>query len=212
MGMVTTVKSEMRPLKHRLFMCICYWRIATASASALAGPSFSVYYNYRFEEKFKIPRSQPGIGGLEDLKLIYGIKGPGMQHRGRRESKQYILVRAYNVEETAARVYDLAAIKYWGPTTFTNFPVSDYETDRNNAECNKRGVLGIFEKEKQWFLKRRIQVQRSCKAPSQCCTQEEVAHAYDIAAIEYRGANVVTNFDLSTYIRWLRPGLNSLAP
>ena len=30
----------------------------------------------------------------------------------------------YDKEEKAARAYDLAALKYWGPTTTINFPVN----------------------------------------------------------------------------------------
>ncbi|CAO2822231.1 unnamed protein product [Amaranthus hypochondriacus] len=36
---------------------------------------------------------------------------------------------AYDDEEAAARAYDLAALKYWGPGTLINFQVTDYSRD-----------------------------------------------------------------------------------
>ncbi|WVZ06939.1 hypothetical protein V8G54_020285 [Vigna mungo] len=38
-------------------------------------------------------------------------------------------IGAYDDEEAAARAYDLAALKYWGPGTLINFPVTDYTRD-----------------------------------------------------------------------------------
>lgn len=35
----------------------------------------------------------------------------------------YVHAGAYDDEEAAARAYDLAALKYWGPDTILNFPV-----------------------------------------------------------------------------------------
>lgn len=43
----------------------------------------------------------------------------------------------YDKEEKAARAYDLAALKYWGTTTTTNFPVSDF------LLCNQFLLLSI---------------------------------------------------------------------
>ncbi|KAL2317869.1 hypothetical protein Fmac_031745 [Flemingia macrophylla] len=35
----------------------------------------------------------------------------------------------YDMEEKAARAYDLAALKYWGPSTHINFPLENYQTE-----------------------------------------------------------------------------------
>ncbi|KAA3455996.1 AP2-like ethylene-responsive transcription factor [Gossypium australe] len=91
---------------------------------------------------------------------------------------------AYDDEEAAARAYDLAALKYWGTSTSTNFPVS--MDGKYNISITLNDMFIRF-----------------------ADTQEEAARAYDIAAIEYRGINAVTNFDLSTYVGWLRPGMTN---
>lgn len=37
-----------------------------------------------------------------------------------------IITGGYDTEEKAAKAYDLAALKYWGPTTHINFPVRSF--------------------------------------------------------------------------------------
>uniref|UniRef100_A0A7N0ZWT3 AP2/ERF domain-containing protein n=1 Tax=Kalanchoe fedtschenkoi TaxID=63787 RepID=A0A7N0ZWT3_KALFE len=134
---------------------------------------------------------------------------------------------AYDDEESAARAYDLAAIKYWGPSTFTNFPASDYEKEielmknitkeeylatlRRRSSGFSRGVskyrgVARHHHNGRWEARIGRVFGNKYLYLGTYSTQEEAAHAYDIAAIEYRGVNAVTNFDLSTYIRWLRPG------
>jgi AP2-like factor (ANT lineage) len=45
------------------------------------------------------------------------------------ESINSVYLGGYDKEEKAARAYDLAALKYWGTTTTTNFPMSNYENE-----------------------------------------------------------------------------------
>ncbi|MFS8004069.1 putative transcription factor AP2-EREBP family [Helianthus anomalus] len=137
---------------------------------------------------------------------------------------------AYDEEESAARAYDLAAIKYWGTSTFTNFPVSEYEKEleimqnttkeeylatlRRRSSGFSRGVskyrgVARHHHNGRWEARIGRVFGNKYLYLGTYSTQEEAAHAYDIAAIEYRGINAVTNFDLSTYIRWLKSGSNS---
>ncbi|XP_044468226.1 AP2-like ethylene-responsive transcription factor At2g41710 isoform X2 [Mangifera indica] len=45
-----------------------------------------------------------------------------------------VYLGAYDEEEAAARAYDLAALKYWGPGTLINFPVTDYTRDLDEMQ------------------------------------------------------------------------------
>ncbi|KAL4281523.1 hypothetical protein GQ457_03G045220 [Hibiscus cannabinus] len=171
------------------------------------------------------------IGGRADMKLIYGTRIAGMNHKTKKDAKGNLLVvfcfpGAYDDEESAAHAYDLAALKYWGQDTILNFPVSTYQIELKEMENQSREeYIGSLRRKSSGFS-RGVSKYRGVARHHHngrwearigrvfgnkylylgtYATQEEAATAYDMAAIEYRGLNAVTNFHLSRYIKWLKP-------
>ncbi|XP_075667092.1 AP2-like ethylene-responsive transcription factor At1g16060 isoform X1 [Castanea sativa] len=140
---------------------------------------------------------------------------------------------AYDDEEAAAHAYDLAALKYWGHDTILNFQLSTYEEELKEMDSqSKEEYIGSLRRKSSGFS-RGVSKYRGVARHHHngrwearigrvfgnkylylgtYATQEEAATAYDMAAIEYRGLNAVTNFDLSRYIKWLRPDNNHNNP
>ncbi|KAL0350925.1 UNVERIFIED_CONTAM: AP2-like ethylene-responsive transcription factor [Sesamum radiatum] len=101
---------------------------------------------------------------------------------------------AYDDEEAAARAYDLAALKYWGTSTFTNFPISDYEAEIEIMQAvTKEEYLASLRRKSSGFSR-------------------GVSKYRGVASNRVQRINAITNFDLSTYIRWLKPGANISVP
>ncbi|KAH6820014.1 Integrase-type DNA-binding superfamily protein [Perilla frutescens var. hirtella] len=174
-------------------------------------PSTEASLEIRFDHRVSSISFSAAIACMDysidfDLRLLkLGIDGPG---------------GAYDNEEDAARTYDLAALKYWGPATILNFPVEAYTKDLEEMQkLTKEEYLASLRRRSSGFSRGvskyrgvarhhhngrwEARIGRVCGNKylylGTYSTQEEAAAAYDMAAIEFRGPNAVTNFDVSNY-------------
>ncbi|EPS67992.1 hypothetical protein M569_06780, partial [Genlisea aurea] len=142
------------------------------------------------------------------------------RREGQARKGRQVYLGGYDKEDKAARAYDLAALKYWGPTATTNFPASNYAKELEEMKGVTRQEFIASLRRKSSGFSRGASIYRGVTRHHQqgrwqarigrvagnkdlylgtFATEEEAAEAYDIAAIKFRGVNAVTNFEMNRY-------------
>ncbi|XVE95932.1 hypothetical protein REPUB_Repub02eG0178000 [Reevesia pubescens] len=120
---------------------------------------------------------------------------------------------AYDDEEAAARAYDLAALKYWGPGTLINFPVTDYARDLEEMQNVSREDYLASLRRKSSSFSRGISKYRGLSSSRWDSSFGRVAGSEYFNSIHYSddpatesdyigGFCIERKIDLTDYIKW----------